>query len=113
MQIQFEKNESNTMILTQENLEILNKEHCPSKDMLYAKIFTDFEQDSNITPVKKQTGYSAQLLTPQSLFCFALGRDDTEDLLARRRRVQGSEFESAKILGAKIRRKSVHKDIAK
>ena len=47
-----------------ENLEILNKEHCPSKDMLYAKIFTDFEQDSNITPVKKQTGYSAQLLTP-------------------------------------------------
>ena len=53
MQIQFEKNESNTMILTQENLEILNKEHCPSKDMLYAKIFTDFEQDSNITPIKK------------------------------------------------------------
>jgi hypothetical protein len=47
------------MMLTQENLEILNKQHCPSKDMLYAKIFTDVEQYSNITPIKKQTGYSA------------------------------------------------------
>lgn len=32
---------NNTMMLTQENLEILNKQHHPSKDMLYAKIFTD------------------------------------------------------------------------
>jgi hypothetical protein len=75
------------MELTQENLEILNKQHCPSKDLLYAKIFTDYEQHSNETPVKRQTGYSAQLLTPQSLFCFAFGMDDSEDLLARRRRL--------------------------
>jgi len=48
------------MMLTQENLEILNKQHHPSKDLLYAKIFTDFEQSNHqITPVKKQTGYSA------------------------------------------------------
>jgi hypothetical protein len=52
------------MELTQENLEILNKQHCPSKDLLYAKIFTDYEQHSNETPIKRQTGYSAQLLTP-------------------------------------------------
>lgn len=32
--------------LTQRNLEILNKKHCPSKDMLYAKIFTDFVPSS-------------------------------------------------------------------
>lgn len=104
-----------TMTLTQENLEILNKQHCPSKDMLYAKIFTDFENDSNVTPVKRQAGYSAQLLTPQSLFCFAYGaRDDTEDLLAKRRRIMGNkEFESAKILGAKLRRKSLTKFVEK
>jgi hypothetical protein len=40
--------------------------------------------------------------------------DDSEDLLARRRRLQGNnEFESSKILAAKIRRKSVNKDLTK
>jgi len=48
------------------------------------------------------------------LFCFAYAVDDTEDLLARRRRVMGNkEFESAKILGAKLRRKSVTKNLEK
>lgn len=45
-------------MLTKENLEILNKQHCPSKDMLYAKIFTDLN-DIHITPVKQKAGYSA------------------------------------------------------
>lgn len=47
------------MELTEENLEILNKQHGPGKDLLYAKIFTDYEQDPNVTPIKRQTGYSA------------------------------------------------------
>lgn len=38
--------------------------------------------------------------------------DDSEDLLARRRRMQGNrEFESSKLLAAKLRRKSVNKDL--
>jgi len=49
------------------------------------------------------------------LFCFVpFGMDDSEDLLARRRRFHGNnEFESSKILAAKIRRKSVNKNITK
>lgn len=46
-------------MLTQANLEILNKQHCPSKDMLYAKIFTDFDPEPGITHVKNKNGYSA------------------------------------------------------
>lgn len=64
--------------------------------MLYAKIFTDYESQNNQKPahlsgVKKPEQYSAQLLTPQSLFCFAhFGMDDYEDLIARRRRLNGN-----------------------
>ena len=38
--------------LTQRNLEILNKKYCPSKDMLYAKIFTDYRPQSPSNQVK-------------------------------------------------------------
>lgn len=74
----------------------------------------DYDPEPGITHLKNKNGYSAQLLTPQSLFCFALGRDDSEDLMARRRRLtRNSEFESSKALADKIRRKSVTKNIAK
>ena len=39
--------------LTQRNLELLNKKYSPSKDMLYAKIFTDF-RPSSPSNVKKE-----------------------------------------------------------
>ena len=79
--------------------------------MLYAKIFTDYESSkSNLVhaPLKKPAGASAQLLTPQSLFCFAaMGMDDTEDLLTRRRRLNaGREFN----VDQQRRRKSVDED---
>ena len=61
--------------------------------MLYAKIFTDYESEMKIpTSNKKPALASAHLLTPQSLFCFALGMDDSEDLLAKRRRGHRGEF---------------------
>lgn len=72
--------------------------------MLYAKIFTDYTSTKTtdcqiqqnktsgsnpintiMTPMKKPALASASLLTPQSLFCFALGASDSEDLLAKRR----------------------------
>ena len=39
--------------LTQHNLDLLNKKYSPSKDMLYAKIFTDFQPSSPSNRVKK------------------------------------------------------------
>ena len=58
-------------------MEALNKESGASKDMLYAKIFSDFKPD--FTP---QTGQPASVdafkhqITPASLFCYALGEED-------------------------------------
>jgi len=75
--------------LTQRNLELLNKKYCPSKDMLYAKIFTDYRPSSPSFQNKghessfggaPQHPISVQNFAPQSLFCFALDGDDSNEL---------------------------------
>lgn len=87
--------------LTQKNLEILNRKHSPSKDMLYAKIFPDFvpsspqmRQRGNVNSFvapQHPTSVQEHHFTPQSLFCFALdGLDNSRDQQANKSRVPGT-----------------------
>ena len=108
--------------LTQRNLEILNKKYSPSKDMLYAKIFTDFRpssptmrnnnQGSSFGAGAPQHPISVQhYINSQSLFCFALDGDDSindlrqSKLRALKLQKQVSRDDAAMLLSTPTRQK--------